>query len=50
MTDRDYAIQNLRTLRENIAAYASYAPSYDWDKMEQAQKALDELIKNIEEQ
>lgn len=41
---------NLRTIRENIASYASYAPySYDlYDKVEAAQKAIDELIKEIE--
>lgn len=50
MKDKDYAASNLRTIRENIAAYASYAPySYDlYDKVEAAQKAIDELIKEIE--
>ena len=47
MTDRDYAIQNLLVLRENIAAFASYAQSYDYDKMEAAQRALDEFIETI---
>lgn len=51
MKDRLYAVTNPRTIRENIAAYASYAPySYDlYDKVEAAQKAIDELIKAIEE-
>lgn len=51
MKDASYALTNLRTIRENIAAYASYAPySYDlYDKVEAAQNAIDELIKTIEE-
>lgn len=50
MKDASYAVMNLRILKENIAAYASYAPySYDlYDKVEAAQKAIDELIKEIE--
>ena len=50
MKDASYAVTNLRTIRENIAAYASYAPySYDlFDKVKAAQKAIDELIKEIE--
>lgn len=50
MKDASYAVTNLRTIRENIASYASYAPySYDlYDKVEAAQKAIDELIKEIE--
>lgn len=50
MKDASYAVTNLRTIRENIASYASYAPySYDlYDKVEAAQKAIDELINEIE--
>lgn len=50
MKDASYAVMNLRILRENIASYASYAPySSDlYDKVEAAQKAIDELIKEIE--
>lgn len=50
MKDRLYAVTNLRTIRENIAAYASFAPySCDlYEKVEAAQKAIDELIKEIE--
>ena len=50
MKDASYAVTNLRTLRENIASYASYAPySCDlYEKVEAAQKAIDELIKEIE--
>lgn len=47
-----YAAMNLRTIRENIYAYASFAedwPSGDlYEKTEAAQAALDELIKEIE--
>lgn len=51
MKDASYAVMNLRTIRENIAAYASYAPYSDdlYDKVEAAQDAIDELIKTIEE-
>ena len=47
-----YAAMNLRTIRENIYAYATYAenwPSGDlYDKVEAAEAAIDELIKEIE--
>ena len=52
MKDKDYAAMNLRTIRENIYAYATYAPSDPYgekhEKVEAAQKALDELINFIE--
>ena len=50
MKDASYAVMNLLILRENIAAYASFAPySCDlYEKLEAAQKAIDELIKEVE--
>ncbi len=52
MKDNDYAVLNLRAIRENIYAYATYAPNWSdgdlYEKVEAAQKAIDELIKEIE--
>lgn len=48
MKDKDYAVMNLRTIRENIYSYATFAPEIPYDKVEAAQKALDELIEEIE--
>lgn len=52
MKDKDYAVSNLRTIRENIYAYATYAPNWPdgdlYEKVEAAQAAIDELIKEIE--
>lgn len=49
----EYAAMNLRTIKENIAAYASYAEGHlysdIYDKVEVAQEAVEELIKTIEE-
>ena len=47
-----YAAMNLRTLRENIYAYATYAENWPYgdlyEKVEAARAAIDELIKEIE--
>lgn len=52
MKDKDYAVSNLRTIRENIYAYATYAlnwPDGDlYEKVEAAQAAVDQLIEEIE--
>ena len=52
MKDKDYAVSNLRTLRESIAAYASFAPRDNYgeiyDKIEEAQRGVDGLIEFIE--
>ena len=52
MKDKDYAVMNLRTIRENINSYASYAENWPYgelyDKVEAAQAAVDELINEIE--
>ena len=52
MKDRLYAVTNLRTIRESIYAFATFSPSWPngelYDKVEAAQKAIDELIKEIE--
>ncbi len=52
MKDRLYAVTNLRTIRENIASYASYAPRDEfgeiYDKIEEAQRGVDGLIEFIE--
>lgn len=52
MKDRLYAVTNLRTIRENIYAYATYAPNWPYldlyEKVEAAQAAVDELIEEIE--
>lgn len=48
MKDASYAADNLRTIRENIYTYATYAPDMPYDKVEAAQNAIDELIKEIE--
>lgn len=52
MKDSSYAAMNLRTIRENIYSYATYAPNWPngdlYDKVEAAQAAVDELIKEIE--
>ena len=53
MTDKEYAITNLVVLRENIAAYASFAPSGNGElfaKVEAAQDAVQNLINFIKEQ
>ena len=48
----EYAVMNLRTIQQNIAAYTSYAEnggySPIYDKMEAAVKAVGRLIKAIE--
>lgn len=43
-----YAAMNLRTIRENIYAYASYADCDCYDKVEEVQGKIDELIELIE--
>ena len=48
MKDKDYAVMNLRTIRENIYAYATFAPEIPYEKVEAAQAAVDELINEIE--
>lgn len=52
MKDATYAADNLRTIRENIYAYATYAPNWPYgdlyEKVEAAQAAVDELIEEIE--
>lgn len=52
MNGNEYAAMNLRTIKENIAAYASYAEDHlygdIYDKVEAAQKAVQELIDEIE--
>lgn len=53
MKNKDYAIHNLRVIRENIFAFATFAPDDPYgekqEKVEAAQKAVDELIETIEE-
>ena len=48
----EYAAMNLRTLKENIAAYASYATNHAYspicNRTEQAQRAVQRLINAIE--
>ena len=48
MKDKYYAVMNLRTIRENIYAYATYVPDMPYDKVEAAQAAVDQLIEEIE--
>lgn len=52
MKDSLYAATNLRTIRENIYAYATYAPNWPYgdlyEKVEAAQAAVDQLIEEIE--
>lgn len=52
MKDKDYAVSNLRMIRENIAACASFAPRDNYgeiyDKIEEAQRGVDGLIEFIE--
>lgn len=52
MKDKDYAVSNLRTIRENIYAYATYAPNWPdgdlYEKVEEVQNIIDELIELIE--
>lgn len=52
MKDASYAVMNLRILRDNIAAYASYAPQDEfgkiYEKIEEAQRGVDGLIEFIE--
>lgn len=48
MKDTSYAAMNLRTIRENVAAYASYAHCNCHDKVEEVQSKIDELINYIE--
>lgn len=48
MKDSLYAVTNLRTIRENIYAYATFAPNMPYEKVEAAQAAVDELIEEIE--
>lgn len=51
-TGNEYTVMNLRTLKENIAAYTSYATNGNYspiyDRMEQAQRAVQRLINAIE--
>ena len=46
-----YAVSNLRTIKENIMAYASYAEGYQYspiyEKIEAAQQAVQQLIDAI---
>ena len=52
MANNDYAVLNLRTIKESIMAYASYADGYQYspiyEKIEAAQQAVQELIDAIE--
>lgn len=52
MDKNDYAAMNLRVLRENIYSFATFADGWPhnglYDKVEEAQEAIDELIKAIE--
>lgn len=48
MKDKDYAVMNLRTIRESIYTYATFAPEMPYEKIEAAQAAVDELIEEIE--
>lgn len=47
----EYAVMNLQTLKENIAAYASYTDGSGYspisEKVEAVQQALQELIDTI---
>lgn len=47
-----FAAMNLRTIKENIYAYATYAENWPYgelhEKVEAAQEAVEELIKTIE--
>jgi len=47
----EYAVMNLQTLKENIAAYASYADGSGYwpicEKVEAAQNALQDLVDTI---
>lgn len=51
-TGNEYAAMNLRTIKENIRTYATYAENWPYgelhDKVEAAQEAVEELIKLIE--
>lgn len=51
MADNNYAVINLRTIKENIMAYASYAEGYQYsplyEKIEAAQQAVQQLIDAI---
>lgn len=52
MKDKDYAVSNLRTIKENVYAFATFAPNWPdgdlYDKVEAVENAIDELIKAIE--
>lgn len=52
MKDKDYAVSNLRTIKESVYAFATYAPKWPngdiYEKVEAAQAAIDELIEEIE--
>lgn len=52
MADNSYAVMNLRTIKENIMAYASYAEGYTsspiYEKIEAALQAVQQLIDAIE--
>ena len=43
-----YAVMNLRTIRESIYTYATFAKDIPYDEVEAAQEAIDNLIKAIE--
>lgn len=51
MADNSYAVMNLRAIKENIMAYASYAEGYQYsplyEKIEAAQQAVQQLIDAI---
>lgn len=51
MADNNYAVSNLRSVKENIMAYASYAKGYQYspiyEKIEAAQMAVQDLIDAI---
>lgn len=52
MRDNDYAVSNLRTIKENVYAFATFAPNwpdgYLYDKVEAVENAIEELIACIE--
>ena len=54
MKGNDYAVRNLLQIKENIYAYATYAENWPdgeiYDKTEEAQEAIDNLIKAIEKE
>lgn len=53
MKDASYTVSNLRTIKESVYAFATFAPNWPYgdlyEKVEAAERAIDELIKEIEE-